>query len=107
MLYMQKRSVPNCGYLLTGSANTNGPGTCTGHYKINLAHQIHQQITNTTTANRGWVQVTENRQTVWKYYNDNGALIKNQWFQSPASGIWYYFDRNGNMGDRLGQMRER
>ncbi len=50
--------------------------------------------------------MTENRQTVWKYYNDNGALIKNQWFQSPASGIWYYFDRNGNMVTGWGNERE-
>lgn len=62
--------------------------------------------TTTTTVNKGWVQVTENRETVWKYYNENGTMLKSQWFCSPSSGIWYYLDKNGTMVTGWGQDRE-
>ena len=80
---------PNCGYVLTGNANRpNTPGA------------------NNNTTQRGWVQKTVDRETVWNYYDNNGNMIKGQWFQSPDSGIWYYFDRDGVMATGWGKERE-
>lgn len=71
---------PNCGYILTGTT----PGSTT-------------PTTTTTTVKKGWVQTTVDRETIWQYYDNNGNLLKSQWFQSPASGLWYYFDSDGTM----------
>ena len=32
----------------------------------------------------------------WQY-EINGTAVKNNWVQSPDSGLWYYFDEDGNM----------
>ena len=31
---------------------------------------------------------------VWCYFDEHGAAKENEWFQSPVSGLWYYFDGN-------------
>ena len=43
----------------------------------------------------GWVQ----HDGFWYYFNEkkNGRAIKNDWFQDPESGKWYYFDNDGHM----------
>ncbi len=102
----ENEKCPNCGYLLTGSTLPNGPGSTSPGTTNGPSSPNSPANNTTTTAKKGWVQVTENRQTVWKYYNDNGVMIKSQWFQSPSSGLWYYFDRNGNMVTGWGDERE-
>lgn len=82
---------PNCGYLLTGNVATNRPGTPSSPATPNTP------ATNVPAVKKGWVETTVDRETVWNYYDNNGNMIKNQWFQSPSSGLWYYFDRDGVM----------
>ena len=82
---------PNCGYLLTGNVATNRPGTPSSPTTPNTP------ATNVPAVKKGWVETTVDRETVWNYYDNNGNMIKNQWFQSPSSGLWYYFDRDGVM----------
>lgn len=45
----------------------------------------------------GWQQETVDRQTIWHYYDNSGNMLKNSWLQSPASGLWYFFDQEGVM----------
>lgn len=40
----------------------------------------------------GWQQTGSQ----WQYYV-NGNKVTNNWVQSPASGLWYFFDSAGNM----------
>lgn len=40
--------------------------------------------------------IGENHVSGFKYRNDDGTYIKNQWFQD-TDGEWYYFDENGMM----------
>lgn len=84
--YAAAINCPNCGYILTGSSTGNRPGNTPGS----------NNPTTGTTA-RGWVQTNVNKETVWKYYDNNGKAIEDQWFQSPDSGLWYYFDEDGIM----------
>ena len=47
--------------------------------------------------NNYYVQVDENHEYdyhdfVWCYFDESGVAKHNEWFQSPESGLWYYFD---------------
>lgn len=45
----------------------------------------------------GWASATVDKETVWYWYDSNGKMVKNDWVQSPASGLWYYFNSDGEM----------
>ena len=33
----------------------------------------------------------------WWVENEDGSYLTNQWYQSPASGLWYYMGADGYM----------
>ena len=33
----------------------------------------------------------------WWVENEDGSYLKNQWYQSPESGLWYYMGTDGYM----------
>ncbi|WP_275563881.1 hypothetical protein [Otoolea muris] len=33
----------------------------------------------------------------WRVENEDGSYLTNQWYQSPASGLWYYMGADGYM----------
>ena len=33
----------------------------------------------------------------WWVENEDGSYLKNQWYQSPESGLWYYMGADGYM----------
>lgn len=53
---------------------------------------LSSSIVANAETTEGWVQ-TGNQ---WQYYL-NGSKVINNWVQSPASSLWYFFDSNGNM----------
>lgn len=48
---------------------------------------------HSTAKTGGWM----NDDSGWWVQNDDGTYLKNQWYQSPDSGLWYYMGADGYM----------
>ena len=60
---------------------------------INIAEELYNPTVNAYT------QVDPNHEYdyhdfVWCYFDESGVAKENEWFQSPESGLWYFFDGN-------------
>lgn len=89
----EKNMKKNLKYAMTTAAVTV---LMLGAITITEAAPSTTNPTSTPTATTGWVEKTEGKETIFYYY-ENGQMIKNNWKQSPASGLWYFFDGDGVM----------
>ena len=74
----------------------------TGWQKINSSMDAYSDIEisenlNYNSASNYYVHPNDNYEYnyhdfVYCYFDENGVAKHNEWFQSPESGLWYYFD---------------
>eukprot|EP00831_Metopus_contortus_P003281 TRINITY_DN11217_c0_g1_i1.p3 TRINITY_DN11217_c0_g1~~TRINITY_DN11217_c0_g1_i1.p3 ORF type:complete len:154 (-),score=26.39 TRINITY_DN11217_c0_g1_i1:497-958(-) len=80
------------GKILATGIDMNNSSFYDNATTVGDSFNINNSVDTVNVKNK-WVKIG----LQWKYFDNNGNILRNKWFKDPSTQKWYYFQINGYM----------